>query len=90
MLYDGEVLQVLSEMKKAFEEKISNTDEALKHYNYFTNNKNRMQYDIYREKNLPVGSGLIEGKCKLIVNRRFKGNGMHWKKAGNERVPEVR
>jgi len=90
MLYDGEVLQVLSEMKKALEEKISNTDEALKHYNYFTNNQNRMKYDSYKEKKLPIGSGLIEGKCKLVVNRRFKGNGMRWKKADNERVLEVR
>jgi len=90
MLYDGEVLQVLSEMKKSLEDKIANTDAALKHYNYFINNQNRMQYDRYREKNYPIGSGLIEGKCKLVVNRRFKGNGMRWKKADNESVLDVR
>ncbi|MBN2533680.1 MAG: hypothetical protein JXB88_12360 [Spirochaetales bacterium] len=30
MLYDGEIFQVLNEMKKSLEEKISNNDEALK------------------------------------------------------------
>ena len=54
------------------------------------NNQDRMQYDFYREKKLPIGSGLIERKCKLIVNRRFKGNGMRWKKSDNESVLEVR
>ena len=90
MLYDGEIVQVLSEMKKSLEEKISNTDEALKHYNYFENNKSRMQYDLYREKGFPIGSGLVEGKCKLVVGKRFKGNGMRWKKADNEAVLKVR
>ena len=90
MLYEGEILQVLSEMKKSLEEKISNNDEALKHYNYFENNKSRMQYDLYREKGFPIGSGLVEGKCKLVVGKRFKGNGMRWKKADNEAVLKVR
>ena len=90
MLYEGEILQVMSEMKKSLEEKISNNDEALKHYNYFENNKNRMQYDLYREKGFPIGSGLVEGKCKLVVGKRFKGNGMRWKKADNEAVLKVR
>jgi len=90
MLYDGEILQVLSEMKKSLEEKILNNDEALKHYNYFENNKSRMQYELYREKGFPIGSGLVEGKCKLVVGKRFKGNGMRWKKADNEAVLKVR
>lgn len=35
-----------------------------------------MDYDIYKAKGYPIGSGLVEGQCKLVVNRRFKGNGM--------------
>lgn len=89
MFYDGEILQAMAEMKAALDERILNKDEALKHYNYFENNKNRMQYDIYREKGYPIGSGLIEGKCKLIVGKRFKGNGMRWKKADNDAVLKV-
>ncbi|MEW5814025.1 MAG: hypothetical protein AB1798_01335 [Spirochaetota bacterium] len=49
-----------------------------------------MEYDIYRERGFPIGSGLVEGQCKLVVNRRFKGNGMRWKAADNEAVLDVR
>ena len=90
MLYEGETLQVLSEMRKALDDKITNRNEALKHYNYFENNKERMHYLTYRERGYPIGSGLIEGKCKLIVCRRFKGNGMRWKKNDNDAVLKVR
>jgi len=45
-----------------------------------------MQYDLYREKGYPIGSGLVEGNCKLVVGKRFKGNGMRWKKRDNEAV----
>ena len=90
MLYEGKILQVLEDMKGIVYTKISTPDEALKHINYFQNNMSRMEYDIYREKGYPIGSGLVEGQCKLVVNRRFKGNGMRWKAADNDAVLDVR
>lgn len=89
MIYNGEILEVLNEMKKNTE-KLCNKAEAKKQYNYFNNNKMRMFYDAYREKNYPIGSGLVEGRCKLIVSKRFKGNGMRWKKIDNEAVLRAR
>jgi hypothetical protein len=32
----------------------------------------------------------FDNKCKLVINRCFKGNGMRWKRPGNERILEVR
>jgi len=90
MLYDGEILQFFHELNQAIEEKISNKHEALKHYNYFKNNKERMHYDEYRNKEYPIRSALVEGTCKLVVGKRFKGNGMRWKKKDNESVLKVR
>jgi hypothetical protein len=90
MLYEGGILQVLVEMKHACETKVTDRHEAIGHVNYFQKNKNKMQYDQYREKGYPIGSGLVEGNCKLVVNRRFKANGMRWKRADNEAVLEVR
>ena len=52
--------------------------------NYFPNNKQRMEYDRYQEAGWPIGSGLVEGQCKFVVGKRFKGNGMRWKKHDNE------
>jgi hypothetical protein len=49
-----------------------------------------MKYDEYRERGYPIGSGLVEGPCKLVVGKRFKGNGMRWKKKDNEAVLDDR
>jgi hypothetical protein len=90
MLYDGETVQVICEMKDALLKKISNRSEAQKHINYFDNNKHRMNYYVYRQRGFPIGSGLVEGACKYVVGKRFKGNGMRWKKEDNEAVLDVR
>jgi hypothetical protein len=89
MLLEGEVLQVIAEMKTDLSE-LSSKDEGWKHINYFSNNAQRMSYDEYRAANLPIGSGKVEGRCKFVVGKRFKGSGMRWKKADNEKVLRAR
>lgn len=89
MLWDGDVLQVIQEMNDSLG-RVRNRSEAVKHTNYFSVNKNRMDYDSYRSQGWPCGSGLVEGSCKLVVGKRFKGNGMRWRKKDNEAVLNVR
>lgn len=89
MLLDGEVLQVIAEMKSDLPELFSK-DEGWKHINYFSNNAQRMSYDAYRAANLPIGSGKVEGSCKFVVGKRFKGSGMRWKKTDNTKVLRAR
>lgn len=90
MIYEGRILEVMEDMRDILFTRISDSDKALKHINYFKNNLSRMEYDIYRDQDFPIGSGLVEGQCKLVVNRRFKGNGMRWKSADNDAVLDVR
>ena len=90
MIYNGQVLQVIHEMRSVRDHEVSDRDEAQKHINYFDNNRNRMCYDEYRAADYPIGSGMVEGRCKLVVGKRFKANGMRWKKADNEAVLDVR
>ena len=89
MLLDGEVLQVMAEMKNATEQ-LSSPKEGWGEYGYFQNNAERMKYQEYREAGLPIGSGKVEGGCKYIVGKRFKGSGMRWKKEDNEKVLRAR
>ena len=89
MLLDGEVLQVMAEMRSTMEQ-LSNTEEGWGHCAYFKNNVERMKYQEYRDAGLPIGSGKVEGGCKYIVGKRFKGSGMRWKKQDNERVLRAR
>ena len=49
---------------------------------YMEANKDRMRYDLYRKRGLPVGSGVVESACKRIVGSRFKRSGCRWSKAG--------
>jgi hypothetical protein len=85
MLEQGQALQVVAEMRRAVDG-MSRRSEGVKHINYFQTNLSRMEYDRYKADGLPIGSGLVEGNCKFVVGRRFKGNGMRWKKADNDRV----
>ena len=45
---------------------------------------------INKEQGFPIGSGIVEGACKFVVGKRFKGSGMRWKKRDNENVLAVR
>ena len=89
MMWEGEVLQMIHEMKRSLS-KVTNTDQAWKQINYFTNNQDRVDYARYRDVGWPIGSGLVEGQCKLVVGRRFKGNGMRWRPHDNRCVLRTR
>jgi hypothetical protein len=58
--------------------------------NYFTENKERMRYDIYRASKLPIGSGTIESACKNVIGGRMKQGGMSWSEAGADGMLQIR
>ena len=89
LLYNGEPLQLIVEMKGAVA-KLTDADAGWKHINYFQNNQQRMDYGRYRACGSPIGSGSVEGQCKFVVARRFKGNGMRWRPHDNECVLRTR
>ena len=45
---------------------------------YFTNNSSRMKYPEYVAKNYPIGSGVTEAACKVMVKQRLCASGMRW------------
>ncbi len=57
---------------------------------YFTNQKKRMNYAAHVEENLPIGSGITEAACKVIVKQRLCGSGMRWKEQGAAAVLSLR
>jgi hypothetical protein len=38
----------------------------------------QVQYPTFRAAGYPIGSGLVEGANKVVVEDRLKGSGMHW------------
>ena len=57
---------------------------------YFTDNKERMQYDVYRGARLPIGSGTIESACKNVIAGRMKQGGMTWSETGADGMLQIR
>jgi hypothetical protein len=89
MMLDGDILQMLHEMKQ-HRDQLNDRDLGQKHINYFLNNQSRMAYDQYRGLGYPIGSGLVEGSCKFVIGKRFKGSGMRWKRADNQATLNTR
>ena len=54
------------------------------------NKKGRMDYATWVEEDLPIGSGVTEAACKVLVKQRLCGSGMKWKEPGAAAVLSVR
>jgi len=57
---------------------------------YFTANALRMQYPLFRQRGLPVGSGAVEGGAKHLVQQRMKRAGMRWSELGARAILHLR
>ncbi len=57
---------------------------------YFVNNRERMRYDKFMAMGLPIGSGVIEGTCKNLINDRMERSGMRWSPEGAEAILQLR
>lgn len=65
--------------------------EALRReYGYFTRNRDRMNYPVYRARGMMIGSGPIEAGCKVVVGQRLKQAGMRWSSHGADAILAVR
>ncbi len=49
---------------------------------YFRNQKSRMDYNHYRQLNMPIGSGVTEAACKTLIKQRLCQSGMKWGEKG--------
>lgn len=57
-------------------------EEAKQAGTYFSNNSQRMRYDVFRTQGYLIGSGTIESGCKQIVTQRLKRSGAQWSLEG--------
>lgn len=45
---------------------------------YLNARQEQIQYATFQKQGYPIGSGIVESACKLVVEARMKGSGMHW------------
>jgi len=57
---------------------------------YVTTNAPRLDYPAFMARRFPIGSGVVESRCKVVVQARTKGAGMRWSGVGAQRVATLR
>ncbi len=57
---------------------------------YFGNNQDRMSYAENVSRNLPIGSGVVEAGCKVLVKERICCSGMRWSMDGCHDILQLR
>ena len=89
----GTPLHLLNELKSFLETNTASADEReqlQKTITYLENNKHMMNYPEAVSQNLPIGSGVTEAACKVIVKQRLCSAGMKWKERGAAVVLSLR
>jgi hypothetical protein len=57
---------------------------------YLEGNRKHIRYKICLAKGYPIGSGVIEGACRNLINDRLELTGMSWTPRGAESVMRLR
>lgn len=90
----GAASAILKEMKglATVNRRANGHEDVEKAITYFgnQNRKGRMDYATWVEAGQPIGSGVTEAACKVIVKQRLCGSGMKWTEDGAAAVLSVR
>jgi hypothetical protein len=59
-------------------------------YAYLQRHREHINYAMYQDLGLPLGSGMVESACKWLIQQRFKGVGMRWSEEGFNHLLHLR
>lgn len=90
--FKGAAGRILNELKEPLAGTLSNSnrEKLQKAVSYFTNQKARMRYYALVKQALPIGSGVTEAACKMIVKQRLCQSGMKWHEKGASIILSLR
>jgi hypothetical protein len=57
-------------------------EDARRALNYFRTNRHRMRYPEFHAQGFCNSTGVVEASCKVAIEARLKGTGMHWTSRG--------
>jgi hypothetical protein len=90
-LWKGKVERLLWDLETQHRTALGERRQALTELiHYVRTNKERMRYDVFRQKGYDIGSGAVEGACKHVVGKRLKGSGMIWSRKGSSTTLALR
>ncbi len=81
-------IELLADIKKYRNKKITDAkkEKIESAITYFENHLHQMEYKTYQDKKFPIGSGVIEAACKVVIKQRLCNSGMKWKDGGAKAV----
>ena len=85
-----ELISEVTEGKNTRKLKKLDKDRVESSLTYFDNHRHQMKYAEYQELNLPIGSGVTEAACKVLIKQRLCNAGMRWKNKGAAVVLSLR
>jgi hypothetical protein len=93
MLLSGRAGKLIGGLKQMLtKHKLSNTKryDLAQVIGYLERNRRHMRYEICLAQGYPIGSGVIEGACRNLINDRLELTGMSWTPQGAENVIRLR
>lgn len=88
MLWRGKVDAVLEECRVLCRGRRSKKITAM--LDYIDRNKLRLNYPLFRQLRVPLGSGVIESAVRRVINLRLKGPGIIWELENVEKMLHMR
>ena len=85
LLYQGQVEEIVLEIRQAAEQQSGVQVDLLAEARYFENHKHHMNYMEMREDAWVIGSEMVESAGKQF-KARFCGPGMRWSRTGAENL----
>jgi hypothetical protein len=86
-LLEGKTATVIKNIKTIGK----NSKEAQELINYYTTNKDRMNYPQYQKMGCGIiGSGAIESAHRTVIQKRMKLSGQRWSKQGAQNMLNLR
>jgi len=79
----GGAAKILAELEASPKNGQENMCKAI---TYFTNQLARMDYPSALSENSPIGSGVVEAACKVLVNQRLCNSGMKWHEDSMDKI----
>ena len=86
----GGATRILNELIEGQRSKKKKNDKLKSAITYFSNNRDKMSYYKHVDNNMPIGSGITESACKVLVKQRMCKGAARWKKQGATTVLNLR
>jgi hypothetical protein len=91
ILINEDVQQVIDSLKELPTSPNNKTEKQKgKLINYYTKNRKRMRYKVFRKRGLLIGSGAIESAHRTVLQQRMKLSGQRWTKKGFQQIANIR